>query len=109
MKKITSPQLNLYDLANIFNTYEDVDGIQFYNLYNSIKIDGDIDPSLYDEIYFSQVDTWVELSQKHYGTTYLWWVILVANNINNPLEEITPGTRIKILKPNVVSQILSQL
>lgn len=109
MKAIPSPILNLYDMANIFNAYEDADGVQFYNLFNNVNIDGDIDPSYYDEIYYSSFETWIDLSVKFYNTTYLWWIILLANKITNPLEDIEPGRKLKILKPNIVSYILSQL
>jgi hypothetical protein len=109
MKEITPPTVNIYDMASIFKAYEDADGVQFYNLFESINIDGDIDPSLYDEIYLSDAETWVDLSQRFYGTSYLWWTILLANNITNPFEESQPGKKIKILKPNIVSFILSQL
>lgn len=96
-------------MANIFKTYIDEDGVLFYNYYNSINISGDIDPVLYDEIYVNESDDWYSLSYKHYNTTYLWWVILIANNINNPLEFLDGPKKIKILKPSVVTQILSQL
>lgn len=108
MEQVTPPKLNLYDMANIFNVYKDDDGALFYNLMNSIHIDGEIDPILYTEIYYNDVDDWYSLSQKYYNTTYLWWTILVANKITNPFE-VQPGTKIKILKANVVSQILGQL
>jgi len=100
--------LNPYDYANIFSTYTDESGYEFYNLLNSITIDGEIDNSLftYDNVY-SFVD-WYQLSFKYYGTTRLWWIILVANNIKNPFDIIS-GQRIKILKKEVVSEVLSQV
>jgi hypothetical protein len=101
-------ELNPYDYANIFSTYMDEDGYEFYNLLNSINIEGVIDKSLYTmDTVHSFVD-WYSLSFKHYGTTRLWWIILVANNIKNPFD-ITVGNRVKILKKEVVSEVLNQI
>jgi hypothetical protein len=100
--------LNPYDYANIFTTYVNDEGFEFYNLSNTVNIDGEIDPSLYtmDSVYtFSD---WYALSYKYYGTTRLWWMILVANKITNPFD-IQSGQRIKVLKKEVVSEVLSQI
>ena len=94
-------------MASIFSAYKDVNGTILYNLYNAINIDGDIDPSLYDEKYMTESDDWYTLSHKYYNTTYLWWAILVANKIDNPLEPYVG--KIKILKSGVVAEILNQM
>ena len=99
---------NYYDYSNIFNTYVDSDGFEFYNLYNKIHIDGDIDRSLYDTAHITSFSDWYAISYENYGTVKLWWVALVANQITNPFD-ITPGQQIKILKKEVVSEILSQI
>lgn len=107
--QVTPPKLNLYDMAGIFKTYKDENDVLFYNFYNSINISGEIDPVLYDEVYINESDNWYSLSSEYYNTTYLWWTILMVNNINNPLEFIDGPKKIKILKANVLSQILSQI
>ena len=94
-------------MASIFSAYKDDDGTILYNLYNSVNIEGDIDPSLYTEIYMTDSDDWYTLSHKYYNTTYLWWIILVANKIVNPLEPYIG--KLKILKSGVVSEILNQM
>jgi hypothetical protein len=100
--------LHPYDYANIFSAYTDENGYEFYNLSNAINISGDIDEGLvaYDTIY--SFSDWYSLSFKHYGTTRLWWIILVANNISNPFD-IIEGMRVKILKKEIVSEVLSQI
>lgn len=100
--------LNQYDYANIFTTYVDDNGYSFYNLFNNINIDGDVDPSLYSEDYIYSHNSWYQLAYKYYGTTRLWWILLVINNVNNPFD-VNPGTKIKILNKEVVTQILSQI
>lgn len=101
--------LHQFDLANIFPVYTDEDGMEFYNLFQSINIDGEIDPTLYTEHQWSGSDNFYHLSYQYYNTTRLWWVILTANNIINPFDDIPSGTKLKILKQPVISQILSQM
>lgn len=99
-----------YDYAKIFNIYQDEDGFYFLNIYNNIVIEGDIDPTLYTiHRHDGNVDNWYSLSYRYYGTTQLWWLILIANNISDAFEDIQAGTEIKILKSNVVSDILQQI
>jgi len=105
---MTNNKLAAVDMANIFQTYTDEDGYEYYNLLNSIYIDGDIDASLYDEYYMTSSDNWYDLANRYYGDNRLWWTILIANNIINPFESLA-NTKIKILKSFVVSDIISQI
>jgi len=100
--------LDMYDYANIFNTYVDDDNFEYFNLLNGLYIENDIDASLYTTDYVHNLTSWYELSKKYYGTTKLWWIILVANNIRNPID-VKAGTSVKILKSSVVSEIISQI
>jgi len=102
-------QLNLYDYANIFSVFTDADGYSYYDLLNNLVIQGDIDSVLYDEIFYNENISWYELSQQFYGTTRLWWTILIANNIINPFTDIKTGDKIKIFKKQVISEILSNI
>lgn len=101
--------LNPYDYSRIFNLYEDDDGQLYFNLLSDISIDGTIDPNFYTEIFYNSEQNWYDLSFEYYGTTRLWWIILVANNIINPFTDIKTGDRIKILKKNIVTDILAEL
>lgn len=105
---MTDLTLDYYDYANIFNTYSDEDGYEFFNLMNSINISGEIDPSLYTyDVAHSFSDVY-NLSKKYYGTHKLWWLILLTNDIKNPFS-ITAGQRLKILINSAASEILSQI
>jgi hypothetical protein len=101
-------ELNIYDYANIFSTYTNEEGYEFFNLMNSITIDGEIDASLYVYDVADSFTSWYELSKKYYGTPKLWWAILLANNLNNPFD-VQNGQRVKVLKTTVVSNIVSQI
>ncbi len=102
-------ELNPYDYANIFNIYTDEDGLEFFNLYNTIQIDSDVDASLFIEHAYTPYDTWYSLANQYYSNIRLWWIILAANNIENPFADIPAGTKLKILKSDVVSDILTQI
>lgn len=99
--------LSSFDYANIFTQYTDENNQQFFNLLQNFYIEGEIDPSLYNSYYFTEHDDWYTLAYKFYNDYRLWWVILIANNIINPFE--LPNNPIKILKSNVVSEIISKI
>lgn len=101
-------KISNYNYDTIFNVHKDSDGMYFYNMYNSIYIPDDISPLSYDTHVFGEGDYWTKLANQYYGDKRLWWIILVANNILNPLKLPEGGTPIKILKPEVVSEILNQ-
>lgn len=100
--------INDYDMANIFNAYEDK-GFQFFNLHNTIYVDPNIDPVLYTTHLYSETDDWYSLSNRYYKTPRLWWVILIANQIVNPFDVLRAGTPLKILNGQVVSDIITQI
>lgn len=43
------------------------------------------------EIEIISGDRFESLALKHYGDSRLWWVILVRNELNDPLVDLTPG------------------
>ena len=47
------------------------------------------------------------LANKYYNDSSLWWIIAVANNLNNASLSIEPGIQMKI--PSNVSKILNDL
>jgi hypothetical protein len=101
--------LHSYDYANLFSVQTDENGFSYFNLMNSLIIDGDIDDTLYTEVFFNEEESWYGLSNRFYGTPRLWWIILVTNNIINPFEDKKTGDKIKVLKGEVVSEILSNI
>ena len=36
------------------------------------------------------------ISYKTYGTVQYWWAIALANNVSNPLNDLVPGTALKL-------------
>lgn len=103
------PQLSVYRYENFFNIYNDADGQRFYNLLRSINVLPANDSSLEDQYHVQGNDTWIYISYKYYGTMYLWWLVCEYNRINNPTVQPEPGTIIKLLKPNYVWAVLTNL
>jgi hypothetical protein len=102
-------RISSYQYDNIFNTHIDESGLYYYNMYNSIKLPENFSKATYDIHTFREGDYWTKLASKYYGNKKLWWVILVANNIINPLKLPETGTELKILKPEAVSLILNEV
>ena len=103
------PRLDAESFENIFNVYRDSNGLYFYNLLNTINFPPNL-PSNFFESYSTKFgDTWPHISYKTLKTPNLWWLLLLANDIYNPLKEIEPGTVIKIPINLVVKEILSQI
>lgn len=101
--------LHSYDYANLFDVYTDEDGFSYFNLLNSLVIEGDIDDSLYTEVFFNEEESWYGLSTRFYSTPRLWWTILIANNVINPFNDKKTGDKVKILKKEVITEILANI
>jgi hypothetical protein len=89
--------------------------------YSTIKTDSDSKKQYFasviypkikandDDLYIiSEVTDRLDLlANKYYGDTSLWWIIAVANNINDASFYVTEGLQLRI--PSNVSKILNDL
>ena len=101
--------LEQYRYENIFKLFQTGDNNFFYyNILNKIKLPDNLNERLFDKIKFPQGLPLTTLSYNVYGTTYLWWLILVTNNISNPFD-IVPGQEIRILKKAYVKPVLDSI
>ena len=109
--EITSLQkINIENLENIFNVYQDKNGMYFYNLLQTIVFPTDLPQNLFDKYIIGYGDTWPLISYKTLKNTGLWWIILLANNIQNPISPgPVPGTVLKIPIMDVVKEVLVQM
>lgn len=105
------PRLNTENFENIFNVYQDSDGAYFYNLLNTVSFPTDLPLTLFQPYVIKPGDTWPYISYKVFNNPNLWWIILLANNIINPLDpnNIAQGNILKIPKNEIVKEILSQI
>ncbi len=103
------PKLDTGSFENIFNVYQESDGAYFYNLLQTIHFPENLPSSLFSEYSIAYGDTWPFISYKTLGDPNVWWIILLANSIHNPLTPLVNGTTIKIPNPSVVREILTQI
>jgi hypothetical protein len=93
---------------NIFNMGTN-NNYFFYNIIKTIKFPEELDSSIFDYKIINQKLPYTAVSYNVYGTQNLWWLILLSNNITNPVDVITPGTRLKIIKSKFVKDIINTI
>lgn len=93
---------------NIFNMGTN-NNYFFYNIIKTIKFPEELDSNIFDYKIINQKIPYTAVSYNVYGTQNLWWLILLSNNITNPVDVITPGTRLKIIKSKFVKDIINTI
>jgi nucleoid-associated protein YgaU len=109
--EITGRKLGLTSQLRLFGILIDHDGERFMNIFRSFILNSDITEDIiyYDFYTIENDDWWDNISSKIYGTPELWWIIALMNDINNPFEELEPGTSIKILKEKYLYSLFKDL
>jgi hypothetical protein len=103
------PRLDSENFEGIFNVHREDNGMYYYNLLNTIVFPKNLPSTLFTYYTWEDQDTWPLVSYKNYKTPNLWWIILLANDISNPLETFPTGNTLLIPSTEVVKQILSQI
>jgi len=105
------PNLQLYRYENIFKTYQTKDANKdyFYNIIRNISVPGDITNDAFFTITYQANIPLTTLSYQIYGTTYLWWLICIINNIQNPFDPANSGKTLKIIKPTYINLVLTTI
>lgn len=103
------PKLSTYRYENFLHIYEDEYKNKFYNLLRTINIFPANNSSAEDEYLVENGDTWVYISYKFYKTMDLWWFVCEYNQIKNPTKLPEAGKKIKILKPDLVWTVISEI
>jgi hypothetical protein len=93
---------NRYTYTNILKTSETKKNYLESTIYPKIKA---TDNDLY--IISTQGDRLDLLANQYYGDRNLWWIIAVANNLNDASLSIEPGKQLRI--PGNTSNILNDL
>lgn len=102
-------QIFFQNYENLFNVYATTNGDYFYNLIRKINIPDDIGSQHYRIYTVLEGDTWTLLAHRFFGDVKLWWIICLANGIQNPLLFPEAGTNLKIFTNSVVQNILMNL
>ena len=107
---------NIGELTPIDDTrYENIfkmarsDKYYFYNIIKKVSLPNDLNPEIFYEVTITANMPWTTFSHQVYGNQNLWWLICLANNIQNPINNPTPGKEYTVIKPTFVSRILSEI
>ena len=107
------PALPENSYENIFRIYvtEDKAASQqlYYNILNSVYIPTPLAPGTYYTITLRRSMPWTVISYDEYRTINLWWLIVLANNITNPVLYPGAGTSLNIIKPQFISNIINSI
>jgi hypothetical protein len=103
------PKLNIDNLENIFQVYTDNNNRYYYNLLQTVNIPQNLPPGYFDIYIVKYNDTWPLVSYNVYETPNLWWIIVSVNNISNPTIQPIQGTTLKVLKPSLVRNVLTEI
>lgn len=105
----TLAQISQNNYENIFRMYLTDNNQFFYNILTNVTISNNLIPDSYYTIKITKSMPWTVISYNEYATTSLWWLICLANNIINPVQYPEPGTNLKIIYPNLVKSVLSEI
>jgi hypothetical protein len=78
-----------------------------YNILQAIQLPEDLDSDIYEVETVPPNMPLTVLSYRVYGTMDLWWLICLANGIDDPTRFIAPGVEIRIIKPEYVSRVIT--
>lgn len=105
-----NPEISYENIFRVYNT-EGTDGGNFlyYNLLNSVYLSDNLQPNTYYTITINRIMPWTAISYNEYRSIDLWWLIVLANGIINPVKYPAPGTVLKIIKPEFIPAILNDI
>lgn len=101
--------IEITDLENMFNIYEDKQGFYKYNLNETIYLN--VDKSQCETYTLKTIAYWPLISYKIYQTPKLAWLLMKLNNVDGKhiFDKQKPGTIIYYLPTETVESIVKQL
>jgi uncharacterized membrane protein YciS (DUF1049 family) len=81
----------------------------FYNILSKVSIPSDLDDSVFEYFIVQSEMPLTTLSNDIYKSQHLWWLIMAVNNIKNPVRLIAGGSKIKIIKPEYLENVLNSI
>jgi len=101
-----SSELNLFPII-----FDQATNEYFLNIFRCYVLNKDVQSNIlfYLTHEVSDSDWFDTISNRYYGTPSLWWIIAMINSMINPFEDLTPGTNLKILRPEYIYQVLREM
>jgi hypothetical protein len=103
------PVLNNFRYENIFKLYQNDLNQYYYNITKKIVLPNNLDPTQFLIYPVKQSMPWTMVSFNIYSTIELWWLLCVANNIQNPVLQPKTGTYIKALRPELIAPLINDI
>jgi len=97
---------------NIVEEQTDNNERLFFNLLKKINIvdkSTELNPQYFDTFVIDVDLPWVILSYNIYSTLNLWWLLCLANNIQDPTKNPELGSYIKVIKPEYVDLVVNTI
>lgn len=85
--------------------------IEMVNVFTNLHLKQSIleDLDFYEEYIIQETDRWDIISNRFYGTPFLYWAITNFNEIKDPFAGLVIGDKIRIIKPELISKVLIEL
>ena len=103
------PDLNKYVMENLFPVHQDNDGKYYYNIIRTVISPENLASDTFYMYRIPAPTPLTNLSYRVYGRIELWWLICVVNNIDNPVELLSAGTELKIIRPAMIEEVLGKI
>ena len=103
------PRISKNAFENLFKVYKQDDGIYFYNILRTMHFPDELDQKYYYTYTITSPEPLTNLSFKFYGDIELWWLICLANKIDNPVELLEGGTTIRVIRSKYIENIIKKL
>lgn len=108
--QITGHYLSNSSEMNLFPVMQD--GSEYFlNLFRCYIINNQVQNNILYYLSHEVSDSdWLDtISNTYYGTPTLWWIVALVNSMENPFEDLEPGTNLKILKSDYIYQVLREI
>ena len=103
-------KLSDFQYENFLRMYLTENNQYFYNLQSfAVYFLDELNTEAYYEIEITKSMPWTAISYNEYRNMDLWWLIALVNKIYNPLKFPDAGSKLKILYPQYVRTVLTEL
>ena len=90
------PNVSYENVFRMYVTEDSMDGnFLYYNLLNSVYFPKNLPANTFYTIEINKRLPWTAISYNEYRTIDLWWLIVLVNNIYNPIFYPSPGSIVR--------------